>query len=112
MPPSLPAPSTANFLSESFSDMVSPLPTNEGLTPSSPEFSRCYPRSATVHVSRPTRSIPRPVRLRSGQDFRSEWQERLKPHFYASVRGAPERGETENFRVMFVRQVIDSAEDR
>ena len=37
MPPSLPAPSTANFLSESFSDMVSPLPTNEGLTPSSPD---------------------------------------------------------------------------
>jgi hypothetical protein len=35
----------------------------------------------------------------------------LEPHLHASVRGAPERGETENFRVMFVREIVDPAED-
>src|SRR5947199_9219820 len=32
--------------------------------------------------------------------------------FHHSVGGASQRGETENLRVMFVRQIVDPAEDR
>ena len=36
----------------------------------------------------------------------------LKPQFHSSVRGASQCRETENLRVMFVRQIVDPAEDR
>ena len=36
----------------------------------------------------------------------------LKPQFHSSVRGASQCRETENLCVMFVRQIVDPAEDR
>src|SRR3954452_11337372 len=36
----------------------------------------------------------------------------LKPHLHAAIRGAAERGKTEYFRIMFVREIVDPAKDR
>src|SRR6266542_4966254 len=52
MPPSLPAPSTANFLSESFGDMVSPLPTNERFLDFARNDKWLYRRSVSAVSSR------------------------------------------------------------
>src|SRR6266487_4935317 len=49
---------------------------------------------------------------RAIQGFRLESQALLKPQFHPSVCGASQCGKTENLRVMFVRQIVDPAEDR
>src|SRR6266513_2100797 len=93
MPPSLPAPSTANFLSESSRDMVNALPNGEAVQ-------LLFAMLAAASIKCPATRI---TAITAGKS---------ESHFEPSVGGASQRGETENLRVMFVGQIVDPGEDR
>src|SRR6476620_6013389 len=48
----------------------------------------------------------------SPSNWRTKGSRHLKAQLHTTVRGAAERGKTEDFRVMLVGQVVDSPKDR
>src|SRR5206468_8404037 len=93
MPPSLPAPSTANFLSESSRDMVNALPNGEAVQ-------LLFAMLAAASIKCPATRI---TAITAGKS---------ESHFDSSIRRAAKCGKTKNLRVMFVGQIVDPAEDR
>src|SRR5437867_8260147 len=93
MPPSLPAPSTASFLSESLRDMLNGLDNRQAVD-------SLFPRLAAS-------SIKWSGIARSGHD-----SGKSESHLHSGIGGTAKRREAEHFSVMFVRDIIDPAKDR